>query len=181
MRKFLFAAATTLLALPTYADNLKGFYAGAGLDFIDGNTTDAAGNNVDFRAVEFHGGYKHNSWLGGELRVGLGLSGENFAVSNGTDVFDVDVSIDHFETLYYRAESTNAVAKLYGLLGYTNIQTSSKLGDASVSASESGPSYGFGVGFVMNEDANLNFEYRQIINKDSAEFTALTVSFDYRF
>ncbi|SMF22215.1 outer membrane autotransporter barrel domain-containing protein [Alteromonadaceae bacterium Bs31] len=170
-----------LLAPLGFADNLRGFYAGGNLDFIDGNTTDASGNDTGFRALEVTGGYKHNSWLGGEVRVGFGVSGEDYSIDVGGDIVDVDVSIDHFESIYYRAESSNSVAKLYGLLGYSNVQTSSELQGDSSSSSKSGPSYGVGVGFAMRENSNLNFEYRQIINSDGAEFTALNIGFDYRF
>lgn len=180
MRIFLIPAAL-LLALPSYADNLRGFYAGGTLDFIDGNTTDSAGNDVDFRAAEGFGGYKLNGWVGGELRLGLGFAGESYTIGLGSDTVDVDISIDYFESIYYRLEKTNQVAKLYGLIGYTNLQWSTKLDGNSDSYSKSGPSYGVGVGFVMNENTNLNFEYRQIINTDDIEFTALNIGFDYRF
>jgi hypothetical protein len=176
MKKIALVAAC-LFSLPTFADNLKGYYAGAAFDFIDGNATDASNNNVDFRGIEFHGGYKYNSWLGAEARVGFGMSGETFSMQDGNTLVDVDVDIDHFESIYYRAEAANTTAKLYGLLGYSNVQTTS--GDESTSAS--GPSYGFGVGFVIHESANLNFEYRQLLNSSDNEFTSLSIGFDYRF
>ncbi len=167
-----------LLAPLGFADNLKGFYAGGNIDFIDGNTKDAEGNDTGFRALEVTGGYKHTWWLGGELRVGFGVSGEDYSV-NETET--ADVSIDHFESIYYRAESSNSVAKLYGLVGFSNIQTTTDQQGNSSSASKSGPSYGVGVGFVMRENSNLNFEYRQIVNSDGAEFSSLNIGFDYRF
>jgi len=180
MRTILFLA-IALIALPTFADNLRGYYAGAAIDFVDGNATDAEGNNVGFRVLEFNGGYKYNSWLGGELRLGIGASGESYSVNEGGSVVEGEVDIDHFESIYYRAESSNTVAKIYGLIGYSNIQTSASFPGGTTSASKSGPSYGFGVGFVMNEKTNLNFEYRQIINTDDSEFTTVSLGFDYRF
>lgn len=174
--------AISLLALPVAADNLQGYYAGAGLNFIDGNTIDEEGNDTQFRALEFHGGYKYKSWLGGEARVGFGISSETYAYLDGTgNLMEADLSIDHYESIYYRAESANTTAKLYGLLGFSNVQTSSDVGGESSSASESGASYGFGIGFVMNEYANLNFEFLQLLNSGDAEFTTFSIGFDYRF
>jgi len=180
MRKFLLIIAT-VISLPALADNMQGFYAGAAMGFVDGNTEDAAENGVDFRSIELTGGYKYNSWLGGEIRVGTGASSEAYTVGQGDTAYDINVDIDHYESIYYRAESANAIAKLYGLLGYSNVQTTNSLGDASASASESGASFGAGVGFVMNEDTNLNFEYRQLINSSDNDFSILSIGFDYRF
>jgi hypothetical protein len=174
-------AAFSLLTLSAHADKLDGFYAGAALDFIDSNAKDAEDNPVDFRAIEFTGGYKYNGWVGGELRVGLGFSGESFASEGDDTISEINVEIDHFESLYYRIEAANATAKLYGLIGYSNIQMSSTLGDISESASESGASYGAGVSFAIYENANLNFEYRQLINTGDSEFTVINLGFDYRF
>jgi len=179
--RLLLLVLATLFTLPAMADNLRGFYAGGAFDFIDGNTTDASGNDITFRALEVTGGYKYRSWLGGELRVGFGVSGDDYSLAVGNETVDISASVDHFESIYYRAESSNTVAKLYGLLGYTNIQTTVEVDDESTSNSKSGPSYGVGVGFVMQENSNLNFEYRQIINSDGAEFTTFNIGFDYRF
>ena len=161
----------------SFADNRQGFYVGGNWSFIDSNSVDAADNDVDFRSLEVVGGYKYRSWAGVEARFGTSLKDEAFA----TDLAggEVDIGIDHYESLYYRLESANQVAKFYVLLGFSNIQTSS--GGSDDSASESGVSYGAGIGFVMNEKANLNFEYREIIDEDTAAFTAISVGFDYRF
>lgn len=173
--------AISLLALPVAADNLRGYYAGANLGFVDANTLDASGNATQFSALEFHGGYKYNSWLGGEARVGFGMSGESYSNNNGSQITEIDLSLDHYESIYYRAESANTVAKLYGLVGFSNVQATMEEDGESTSSSDSGLSYGFGVGFVMNEKSNLNFEYRQLLNSGDNEFSIVSLGFDYRF
>ncbi|WP_188150805.1 porin family protein [Teredinibacter waterburyi] len=161
----------------SFADNRQGFYAGGNWSFIDSNAADAAGNGVDFRSLEVVGGYKYRSWAGVEARFGTSLKKETFA----TDLTggEVEVGIDHYESLYYRLESANQVAKFYVLLGFSNIQTSN--GNSDESGSESGASYGVGIGFVMNENLNLNFEYRDILDEDATTFTAMSIGLDYRF
>ncbi|WP_230552682.1 porin family protein [Teredinibacter turnerae] len=185
MRIFIIPA-VMLFALPTYADNLSGFYAGGNANFIDGNATLGAGNDVEFRSIEAFGGYKLNGWVGGETRTGLGLSGESYSTGTGDAQQNIELGIDYYQSIYYRVEKANQVAKLYGLVGATFLQWGRDVDymDGSTledSYTETGFSYGLGVGFVMNENTNLNFEYRQLINTDTVEFTVINVGFDFRF
>lgn len=185
MRIF-FIPAALLLALPAFADNLSGLYAGGNANFIDGNETLEAGNDVEFRSVEGYAGYKLNGWIGGEARFGLGLSGESYSSGTGNNRQAIDLGIDMYQSVYYRVEKVNQVAKIYGLAGATFLQWSRDTDYANgarleESFNEVGFSYGVGVGFVMDERTNLNFEYRQLINSSDIEFTSVNIGFDWRF
>src|SRR6187402_48408 len=70
-----------LIALPAFADNNKGFYVGIGMSGVDDKqdfqTIDNVEYNIDtnqLRLVELIGGYKYNAALGGEIRLGSGVS-----------------------------------------------------------------------------------------------------------
>jgi len=175
--RFLTLAALALAANAANAEsmfeNLDKFYVGGGVNFVDANTSDSAGNDIGFTTIEAVGGYKHNAYLGAELRLGVGTTDET--ITSGTST--VDTSIDYYASAYWRPESANEVAKLYGLLGFSTISIS----NGSDSDSESGFSYGAGVGFLLDENWNLNFEYRFLLDDKSNEFSALSANLDYRF
>lgn len=152
-------------------DNLAGgFYAGGGLASVD---FDIEGSDVDvsWTAVEAIGGYKLNSFVGGEARLGY-----------ATD--DIDIL---YSSIYYRTESSNDTAKTYLLFGYTFGRVSGP--DGEEDADVYGFSYGAGVGFPVTSNLNFNLEYRMIldgklkVDDESAdtELSGVSLNIDYRF
>jgi opacity protein-like surface antigen len=150
-----------LVAAPAFADihANNGFYLGGGVAQIS-----LSDSSYDWTALELVGGYKLNPFVGGEVRLG--------AASEG------DPNITSYMSGYYRVESANDVGKTYLLAGYTYGAVS---GDSSDNFS--GFSYGGGVGFVIFETLNLNFEYRILCkdNKNNLDFSSFNVGVDYRF
>jgi opacity protein-like surface antigen len=175
------------------ADNQRGFYVGGGLSAIEFDDGSAFDNDLTFRTVELLGGYKYNSALGIELRAGTNwIKREVIQTVEGdgaTHTLHRDFAIDHYESIYYRPELANEEAKLYGLLGYSQLKRSldsynisgGTFGSGESSDTESGLSYGVGIGFVINQDFNFNIEYRQLIDKQNYEITAASANVDYRF
>ena len=167
--KKLCVLALSLMALPVLADNNRGFYLGAGGATIK-DEQDGVDNVSRIRAVEVFGGYKYNSALGVELRLGSGQStgtSTSYAAADGTiQSGSLEREIDSYQSIYYKPELVNDEAKLYALIGYTHLSSSAKVNAAdgslvySVDDSASGLSYGVGVGFVINEHFNINFEYK---------------------
>ena len=160
--KYLVAAVLSLAAVSTLADtqSRSGFYVGGNLVKVDGN--DDIGN---WTAIEAVGGYKLNSFVGGEVRVG--------------GAGDSDPNLDAYTSIYYRTESANDTAKAYLLAGYTVARFSAD-GD---SEDFDGFSYGAGAGFVINSGFVLNFEVRQLLKDNDADLdlTAFSIGTDYRF
>jgi hypothetical protein len=179
-----------LLALPALADNNRGFYVGLGGAGIK-DEQDGVNNVSRIRAIELFGGYKYNNALGGEIRIGSSQksgTGKNYATADGTVLSgNLERDIDSYESIYYKPELVNDEAKLYALLGYTHLSTSGKVTDQAgtviydVEDSASGFSYGVGVGFVINEHFNVNFEYRSICKEVSNKPNLAAVNIDYRF
>ncbi len=188
--KKLCVLALSLLALPALADNDRGFYIGAGAASID-DLQDGIDNLSQIRAVELFGGYKYNEALGIELRLGngqtAGTSNHYFDAQGKSQVGKVEREIGSYQSIYYKPELANDEAKLYALLGYTHVNSSGKIMDATgklVSSSDgsgSGYSYGVGVGFVINEHFNINFEYKNICEDISNKPNLASVNIDYRF
>lgn len=182
MNKTLISIAV-LMALTTaaQADNRYGFYAGIGANRIETDIRSTTGGSAALNAVELFGGYKHSSYIGGELRLGAGVSDTSFSgVVNGSTAA-IDLSVPLYQSLYYRVESANQVAKSYLLLGYSSVELESELGSQSSSDTEGGLSYGGGISFVINERGNLNFEYRVLVDNSDRELTTMGVSYDFRF
>ena len=187
--KKIFALAIGLLALPALADNNQGFYAGAGFASIK-DYQDGVEDLSRIKAGELFGGYKYNAALGVELRVGSGFSTgtSNFYFSDGQlqtgGILERD--IDSYQSIYYKPELVNDEAKLYALLGYTHLSSSAKTTSStglvtSLDTSASGFSYGLGIGFVVDEHFNVNFEYRNICEDVSGKPNLASVNIDYRF
>lgn len=188
--KKLCVLALSLLAVPVLANNDRGFYLGAGVASID-DTQDGIDNVSQIRAFELFGGYKYNAALGVELRLGngqtTGTSNRYFDAKGTLQTGTLERDIGSYQSLYYKPELVNDEAKLYALLGYTHINSSGKIRDSSgklVSSSDdsaSGYSYGLGVGFVINEHFNINFEYKNICEEISTKPNLASVNIDYRF
>lgn len=188
MKRTLLALAVLAAAASAQADNRRGFYTGASVSRVDTNISSTGGGWVGVNAIELVGGYKYNWYLGGEMRLGTGLSSDD---GNGITSVEVEHSVTHMASLYYRVESSNQTAKLYGLFGFSSVGMDFEaleaddglgisVGDTD-SKTYSGLSYGAGIGFVINRRTNLNFELRQLLDSDDVSFEAATIGFDFRF
>lgn len=188
--KKLCVLALSFLVLPALADNDRGFYVGAGAASLKDNQ-DGVDDISQIRAVEFFGGYKYNSALGVELRLGKGQStGSSDSYLDNDKVLQqgsLERELGSYSSLYYKPELVNHEAKLYALLGYTHASSSGITKDAtgnlvrSVDTSVSGFSYGLGVGFVINDYLNINFEYKNLCEKLSDKPNLASINLDYRF
>lgn len=177
-----------LFSVVVLADNNQGFYAGAGasVTMFDDELVDV--DNA--HAFELVGGYKYNAWLGVDLRVGKGISaGESDTYFIGSDEMNgrLKREVDNYYSVYYKPEVINDEAKLYLLIGYTSMDFSEEIDAAdgtrvsSVSGSESGASYGIGIGFIINKQVNFNIEYRTLPDERDSDPAMASANFDYRF
>jgi opacity protein-like surface antigen len=189
--KKLCVLALSLISLSVLADNDRGFYLGAGASSIK-DSQDGVDEIGRIRAAELFGGYKYNNALGIELRLGsgknVGKSDTYLDASGATQSGKLEREIDSYQSIYYKPELVNDEAKLYALIGYTQLSSSGRvLNDAGAvvvpakDVSVSGLSYGVGVGFVINEHFNINFEYKNICDEISDEPKVASVNVDYRF
>jgi hypothetical protein len=154
--KKLLVAALLLSAASAYADTQSnnGFYVGGGVS----NTSNDR-NSVNFTPIELFGGYKLSPFVGGEIRVGS---------SSGTD------KITNFESVYYRTESANSVGKTYLLLGFTHLDLETTGGNFNFN----GLSYGAGVGFIINDQFNLNLEYKVLVDGKGTHYESKFISYE---
>lgn len=181
-----------LLAVPALADNDRGFYAGFGLGVIAGKSRTPYAE-ARMPVVEFTGGYKYNALLGLEARAGLGVEEDADSDSDyfrdeqadNNDLSEIEREVDQFYGLYYRPELTNQTARLYGLIGYAELDSTVVRWEGNSpterSDSVSGSSYGLGFGWFVNERLNFNIEYRQLVDADDQRFEMLNIQWDYRF
>lgn len=193
MKTFLSAGAVlALLASPVLADNQRGPYVGVGAVMVSGDSRTPY-DKAEMPALELSAGYKYNGLLGVEGRIGLGVNDDrddssDYFVTEQEDnasLSEIGREVDQYAAVYYRPELINQKARLYGLLGYAQLETvvtrwegnSSETTDDSLS----GSSYGLGVGWYVTDHLNFNAEYRQLANTDDNRFETLSLQFDYRF
>lgn len=190
MKTLLFLKALVFAILPfltcsALATEDKGFYIGAGLEIVNVGAEDFFSNDVNFPVGQINFGYKHHRFLGLEVRAGGSLTEEVVAFDENTDSgrpVSADSSITSFYSVYYRAELANEIAKLYLLVGQTAVETETSFDGSLISnRSESGPSYGLGFGLWINEDVNLNFEYKVFVDYGDGIFSSVGLNADYRF
>lgn len=190
MKNFV-AVVLCLVSVCAMADNQRGFYVGVGMaEFLYDDEVIDPGNS---RSAELIGGYKYNGALGVEIRYGTGI-----AESKGNTYVDpanitaelpgrFTRELDSYYAVYYKPELINDEAKLYLLLGYMDIDSSETIlaQDGStvsqVNLSESGASYGIGVGFILPHNFNFNVEYRTLPKQNGVETEVVSANFDYRF
>lgn len=119
--------------------------------------------------------------VGFEGRVGMGLSDDDISEF---DPFLGDISleleVDTVLGLYLVAQTRSGAASLYGIIGFTQVDFSIEvdggiLGSASDSDDESDLSYGFGVNFDVSDQASINVEFMQYLDKDDFEASAISV------
>ena len=186
------AVALALMTAPALADNQRGFYAGVGGVVVTGDSRTPY-EDAQMPAIEFSVGYKYNGLLGVEARLGAGVKDDR---DNDSDYFlseqdndpalsEIKRSVNHYAAVYYRPELTNQKARLYGLIGYAELDTEVTrwLGNTSVQADESlsGTSFGVGIGWFVNDALNFNLEYRQLVDTGDYRFETYTIQWDYRF
>jgi opacity protein-like surface antigen len=179
--KKLYVLALSLLTVPALADNSRGFYLGLGGSRIE-ILQDGLNETSPIKAAEILAGYKYNNALGLEIRYGSGQTKAERDAKNTAAKGVLTHDVESYSSIYYRPELVNDEAKLYALLGYTQIDVSTVVGAAApVSVSESGVSYGIGISFVMADQFNLSFEYKNICEELSNKPTVYSILVDYRF
>lgn len=166
------------------ADFKQGPYLGIGF----GGSTDIGvdnfeGDRVNLKIAELIAGYKYNNIFSLEARTGASLVEEPYATgetdANGRAAF-ATLSFDRYYSLYYRAEVSNPVAKLYLLAGGATVTLRNKFADGRTLTSASGQSFGVGAGLRVNSKTLFNIEYRAILATELEDIKVLAFNVDYR-
>ncbi len=182
LRKAFTLATLPLLALGSYAhaDNNRGFFVGGGVSAVDVDDSPSFGSS-DSTMGEIFAGYKYNPWLGAEVRYGMGTGKEELDIDGLESDDKLMLDIDNYSAVYYRAEAVNQTGRFYALLGYADIDFAVETNGVSTDFSDNDFSWGLGLGFILDEHLNLNFEYRDLVEVEQYNFTTITATLDYRF
>lgn len=170
-------AALFVYSASSLADNTHGNrYMGVNFGFLDyeddGMSGDASVSTIEGRVGGFF-----NDYVAGELRAGLGVTGDETTIS-GTKV---DIDVNYLFGGYFRigAPVTDKIFP-YALLGYTKAEVEASGGGVSVDASETDTSFGVGVD-VQISNMSLNFEYASLLDKKGGEISGFSVGFVTNF
>lgn len=172
-----FAAVLLGLAVVTGAHAQESFYAGGLLtrttyseDGIDETSPTAIGFNV---------GAKINQNFAVEGRVSTGLSDDSTQVLG---VIPADAKVKSLFGLYGKGIlPLSDAASVYGLLGYTRAKLGIEGSGFDDSGSESDVSYGVGAEFALTNTTSLAIEWAQLVKKDDAKLTGLTLGVAFKF
>ena len=124
MKKYI-CLISILAPINVWADNMRGFYVGAGVSDIDAFEYPTKESTVNIKSVELFGGYRYNDLAGIEIRYGGGFKGNEARTRlPGSDTIrlNTEYEIDSFQSIYYKPELLNYEAKLYALLGWTTLE-----------------------------------------------------------
>jgi opacity protein-like surface antigen len=176
MRKLLVCACALLAADVSFADANEGFYSGAAISRWQYKQL-APAADARLETFELNAGFWFHPLLSAEVRAGTGLGDREAEV--GTTPWELN--LDYFTSVYWRPEWVNNGAKLYGLVGYSQVQLSADAPTQSIELSDSGLSFGVGVGFTYQPDVKLNVEWKQLVDTDGFEISGFTAGLDYRF
>ncbi len=130
-----------LLSLPTWADNNRGFFVGAGTTYTEAFEYPGLEDPIKIKSVELLAGYKYNNLLGIEVRYGGGYDSKEFDTAIPTDdeeaeaqIADTEYEVDDYYSIYYKPELINEEARLYGLIGYTSMDRTVKFNNPALAA-----------------------------------------------
>lgn len=191
-RKPFILITSVLVGLTTahvHADNARGFFVGANLggvmadDLMNVDPADEE-EGLNLGTIEVVAGYKYNGYVGVDVRLGSGFTDKDVRIS---DTQQIQYSIDSYNAVYYRLESINDKARFYALLGYSDVTSTAKLLNndddelESIESSESGASAGFGAGWFLENNLNVNVEIRALLVTEDITMPTATLGLEYRF
>jgi len=179
MKQLLIATATIsslLLTANVHAEqSTPQKYIGGNLSFL---SYEEAGLDADLIAVNGRFGAFFNPYIAAEMRLGLGLIGDE------VDIFgtDVDIDLNYLIGAYVRAGvPVNDKVFPYLLLGYSRGELEASANGMSVDEAESDTSFGFGLDMKIDNKITLNAEYANLLDKEGAEISGFSVGATFKF
>jgi opacity protein-like surface antigen len=144
-------------------------YLGGSLNFL---SYEEPGLEADLIAGTGRFGAFFNKYLAGELRLGIGLAGDDVDISGTT----VDLDLNYIFGAYLRAGlPINDKVFPYALLGYSRGELEVSAGGLSINEAESDISFGFGVDININDPLTINVEYANLLDKDGVEVSGFSL------
>ncbi len=184
MKKLLLIS-LSVFAASAHADDKK-FYAGGGIGVW--NFKESGYDNLyKLSSVEALAGINVWKMINIEGRVGVGLESSTATAkteptnNKATVGLPTEVNLDNYASLYIKPELKNDIAKLYGLVGVTQLNASSSNKSADTALDLSGLSFGAGMGFQLSETAVINLEYLRLVQEGKYRFSGVNLGFNIGF
>lgn len=162
-------------------------YVGASLGAISVDAIDSFEQDVNFKSGEVMGGASWR-WIGVEARYGTSLMDETINLGRDPDTgisSFAETGIDSYQSIYLRIQFENSIARIYGLYGETEVETSAFVDDIdnpqTVLNTGSGDAYGLGAGIRINDHLFFNIELKSLINTEDTTFNQATMGVEFRF
>lgn len=182
MKKILAAIIFISSSSVAQADSDFGLYVGAGAGFISTQATDAFGGEVSFKVGEVLGGVNWR-WIGLEYRTGQAAEDEviDVGLDQSTGEFiTARTALPNYEVYFLRLQLENEIARLYLLLGQSEIATTSTFSNGEVvDVMDSSSAYGIGAGIEVNERLFFNLEYKSLYQSEQLDLPMISASIDF--
>lgn len=171
-----------MLSCTSIAEQDFGLYVGAGLGFVSTEAEDAFGREVSFKVGEVLGGV-HWRWIGLEVRTGRGAEDEVIDVGQDPDTGEfitARTALSNFETYFVRLQLENEIARVYLLLGQSEVFTTSTFSNGQVTdVNDVGEAYGIGAGIKVNDHLFFNLEYKSLYESDQLSLPMVGATIDF--
>lgn len=174
--RLLSLACLAALATPVYAEQTRGYY---GIGYHMGSYENSGVPEADIGAIAFRAGGYLNQVIALEARLALGISDDTVRTSA---INNVDVELDTAVSAFIKADvPMTAFVNAYGLLGLTRGEIETSSTGLTASDSETGLSYGLGIEGEINRRTSLSFEYIQLLDEDTFEYSVINIGITTRF
>lgn len=181
MKKFVLASALIVSAYAAHAHAQA--YAELGYLTTDASTT-SRGERLEAAPTAVRGifGYDVDPYMAIEGMVLFGADDATVrdnSFGNAGDEVKVGNSLGVYVRPKYKLSNR---VELFARVGVVRLKGSvAYAGGGSESRTESGLSYGAGLGFAINKSTSVNFDYMQYLNKDDVQINGFTVGLGFKF
>jgi hypothetical protein len=187
MKKFGVIASSVLVAMIGLNATAESYYGiGFGsyeLETDFGSIEPGLTGTNDIKGVEGYFGFEQNPYVAWELRLGLGLGGDNTVLHLGGESAESDLkyTANSYFSGYFRPQYQAKNVQFYGLLGYSSVSGEMSFDGESEDTSDDGVSYGFGAGVIFSKVNAINVEWKNLAKIDGGEITGVSFNFQRKF
>lgn len=157
----------------------SGAFFGGGYSFVN---IDAEGlAEFDMGALDVAGGLMFSEFLGFDARLGLGVSEDTKELNVGILTTQSEMSLTRYYGLYLRPQYRLDSLQVYGLFGYAgaDVELNVKNTRLDFEGSDSGMSYGGGIGFSPDSTLFFNLEYLKLLSGDEYDFNGINLRIEF--
>lgn len=133
-------------------------------------------------SLDIAGGMMFNDYLGFDARLGFGVKNDEKTVPISVLNAKVKTRISNYYGIYLRPQYQMGAFQAYGLFGYAGADVELEVEDTDLNdfGSDSGTSYGVGVGLSPDGSLFINLEYLNMISGKDYDFSGINLRAEFK-